>query len=47
MGEEKDIGWGACFVSNHFRRGNGNCAQLCKMRGTPCARLEIDKSVTI
>ena len=30
MGEEKDIGWGACFVSNRFRHGNGNCVELCK-----------------
>ena len=30
MGEERDTGWGACFVSNRFRRGNGSCAQLCK-----------------
>jgi hypothetical protein len=42
MGEEKDIGWGACFVSNPFKHGNGNCAQLCKKR----AGLEIDQSVT-
>ena len=43
MGEEKDTGWGACFVSNPFRRGNGNCAQLCKKH----AGSKIDESVTI
>jgi len=43
MGEEKDIGWGACFVSNPLRSDNGNYARLCKRR----VGLEIDESITI
>ena len=49
MGEEKDTGWGACFVINRFRHGNGNCKQpyFVKMCRIPRAGLEIDESVTI
>ena len=47
MGKEKDIGGGACFVSNSIRRNNGNCAQLCQNTWDSHAGLEIDESVTI